>query len=203
MEANTKMLATEIKIQKAFIQLTQTIGFDKLTVQSLCQAAKISRGTFYLHYVDKYDLLTHYEDEIVENINEIFKRYQKPQLNSAVDETDKEHNAFFQLFKYLYRQRKLASLLLNGHTTQLVIKVKHLIESVLVQSQATTSETTIDFPVPFAKEIVSQGILDLVTFWLNQKSPLDPNHAYQIFQQSRSLTPAQLVQIIIKKRNPF
>lgn len=81
MEANTKMLATEIKIQKAFIKLVTLAGFDKLTIQKLCQEAEISRGTFYLHYIDKYDLLTHYEDELVANIKEIFNRFPKPELN--------------------------------------------------------------------------------------------------------------------------
>lgn len=199
MEANTKMLATEIKIQKAFIKLINLSGFDKLTIQKLCQEAHISRGTFYLHYIDKYDLLNHYEDEIVANISEIFKRFQKPQLNSAIQNVDKENNAFFQLFKYLYRQRDLAALLLNVNTTKIVAKVKRLIEEVLVEPRTSQSTIATQIPAAFAKEIVSQGIIDLITFWLNQEPILPPREAHQIFQQSRSLTPQQLTQIIFKE----
>ncbi|WP_243674207.1 TetR/AcrR family transcriptional regulator [Lentilactobacillus kisonensis] len=108
MEANTKMLATEIKIQKAFIKLINLSGFDKLTIQKLCQEAHISRGTFYLHYIDKYDLLNHYEDEIVANISEIFKRFQKPQLNSAIQNGDKENNAFFSAIQIFISSKRLS-----------------------------------------------------------------------------------------------
>lgn len=200
MEANTKMLATEIKIQKAFIKLVTLAGFDKLTIQKLCQEAEISRGTFYLHYIDKYDLLTHYEDELVANIKEIFNRFPKPEHNLLAQSPDKENNAFFQLFKYLYRQRSLAALLLNGTTTKFVSKIKQLIEALLVQSKTHHPGDPVKFPVSFATEIVSQGIIDLITYWLNQNPILPPTKAYEIFQQSRSLTPEQLTQIIIKKQ---
>ncbi|EHO47957.1 hypothetical protein HMPREF9104_02963 [Lentilactobacillus kisonensis F0435] len=77
--------------------------------------------------------------------------------------------------------------------------MKRLIEEVLVEPQTSQSTITTQIPAAFAKEIVSQGIIDLITFWLNQNPILPPREAYQIFQQSRSLTPQQLTQIIFKE----
>ncbi|ERL65910.1 TetR/AcrR family transcriptional regulator [Schleiferilactobacillus shenzhenensis] len=192
-ETNTKMLATEVKIQKAFVQLVGRQGFDKLSVQQLTQAAGISRGTFYLHYVDKYDLLTHYEDEIVTHVTGIFRRYPKPQTGT---ETAAADNAFFQLFKYLYRQRALAALLLNEQGTQTVVKVKQLIGNVLQETGPSKAKSPAVIPSDFAQEIVSQGILDIVIYWLNQPTVLPPEQAYQIFQRSRSMTPEELTRAI-------
>lgn len=45
-------------IREAFYELLREKGFDKLTVSDLCKRAQINRGTFYLHYEDKYELLT-------------------------------------------------------------------------------------------------------------------------------------------------
>ncbi|MBF6633531.1 MAG: TetR/AcrR family transcriptional regulator, partial [Planococcus sp. (in: Bacteria)] len=48
---------TKEKIQKSFLQLLQEKNFIKVSVQDIAKASGINRGTFYLHYLDKYDLL--------------------------------------------------------------------------------------------------------------------------------------------------
>jgi AcrR family transcriptional regulator len=200
-ETNTKMLETEIKLQKAFITLVHQRGFDHLSVQQLTQTAAISRGTFYLHYLDKYDLLAHYENSIVTDIADIFRRYPKP-VQHAPKAADAENNAFYQLFKYLYHQRDLAALLLNEPASQMGTKVKELISSVLISATPQSADTVHDFPPAFAQEIVTKGIIDLIIFWLHQEPVLSPKAAYWIFQTSRDLTPAQLSNIVIRSHQP-
>src|ERR1700753_2571945 len=51
-------------LQKAFIELTVEKGFTALTVRDITQRAEVNRSTFYRHYLDKYDLLEHYMDEM-------------------------------------------------------------------------------------------------------------------------------------------
>lgn len=199
-ETNTKMLETELKLQKAFINLVRTRGFDQLSVQQLTQTAGIIRGTFYLHYLDKYDLLTHYENSIVTDIADIFRRYPKPGSRPAATETD--NDAFYQLFKYLYRQRELAALLLNEPAAHMGRKVKLLISTVLITAKEDPSQPTIDFPPAFAQEIVTTGIIDLIVFWLQQTPVLSPQAAYRIFRTSRQLTPAQLTAIVTQAKQP-
>ena len=48
---------TKQKLRDTFIEMLQTKTFDQITVTELCDAAKMSRITFYAHYNDKYDLL--------------------------------------------------------------------------------------------------------------------------------------------------
>lgn len=50
-------------IREAFFQLLKEIGFSKMTVADICRRADINRGTFYLHYEDKYALLDAIIDE--------------------------------------------------------------------------------------------------------------------------------------------
>ena len=44
-------------IKDTFIQLLNEKSFEKITVRDLTSKAQLSRGTFYLHYLDKYDLM--------------------------------------------------------------------------------------------------------------------------------------------------
>lgn len=62
---------THKMIKKAFFELMDSIGFEKITVQTLTKKAMISRTTFYLHYKDKYDLLDKIENEILDGLENI------------------------------------------------------------------------------------------------------------------------------------
>ncbi len=53
-------------IREAFFALLREKGFDKLTVTDICKLADINRGTFYLHYEDKYALLNALIDEALD-----------------------------------------------------------------------------------------------------------------------------------------
>ena len=44
-------------IQASFLEMLGQTEFDAITVKDIADRANISRKTFYLHYVDKYDLL--------------------------------------------------------------------------------------------------------------------------------------------------
>ncbi|SFG89883.1 TetR/AcrR family transcriptional regulator [Sporolactobacillus nakayamae] len=52
-----RVMKTRAAIQSAFLDLLQEKSFNVLTIKDIASAAKIGRGTFYLHYVDKYELL--------------------------------------------------------------------------------------------------------------------------------------------------
>lgn len=50
-------------IREAFFALLAEVGFAKMTVADICRRADINRGTFYLHYEDKFALLDTLIDE--------------------------------------------------------------------------------------------------------------------------------------------
>lgn len=49
---------TQKSIKNAFYELIEEKGFDHISVKDITERAMISRNTFYLHYNDKFDLLT-------------------------------------------------------------------------------------------------------------------------------------------------
>jgi AcrR family transcriptional regulator len=63
-----RILKTQEALKKAIIELMSEKKFDEITIQDLSDRANLSRGTIYLHYMDKYDLL----DKLIEtHINEL------------------------------------------------------------------------------------------------------------------------------------
>ena len=53
-------------LMQALIDLTIEKGFSAITVQDIANRAMVNRATFYRHYLDKYDLLDQYMNEVYE-----------------------------------------------------------------------------------------------------------------------------------------
>ena len=49
--------STKEDIKEALIQLLSEERFDTISISKLCKRAGINRGTFYLHYQDKYQMV--------------------------------------------------------------------------------------------------------------------------------------------------
>ncbi|MEK4188577.1 TetR/AcrR family transcriptional regulator [Paenibacillus sp. FSL L8-0494] len=70
-KVDRRILKTQEALKTAVIKLMAEKNFDDITIQDLSDQANVSRGTIYLHYMDKYDLL----DKLIENhINELQER---------------------------------------------------------------------------------------------------------------------------------
>jgi len=61
-KVDRRILKSQDAIKNAFVELMSEKGFDKVTVKDICIKANVGNRTFYLHYLDKYDLL----DKLIE-----------------------------------------------------------------------------------------------------------------------------------------
>ncbi|MGT2932756.1 TetR family transcriptional regulator [Streptococcus catagoni] len=59
---------TKKQMQKALIELLEQKDFEAITTSELCLKAGINRGTFYLHYQDKYDMLDQFKNDILDQL---------------------------------------------------------------------------------------------------------------------------------------
>lgn len=67
-EANEdlRVRRTRKMLQEALMSLTVEKGFAAITVNDISERAMVNRSTFYRHYLDKYDLLDQYMNEVYE-----------------------------------------------------------------------------------------------------------------------------------------
>ncbi len=59
---------TRLMLQEALMALTVEKGFAAVTIRDITERAMVNRSTFYRHYLDKYDLLETYTDELYATI---------------------------------------------------------------------------------------------------------------------------------------
>ncbi|MDR0267122.1 TetR/AcrR family transcriptional regulator [Paenibacillus sp.] len=80
-----RVMRTKDVIRKALTELIDEKGFEALTVKDITTRAEINRGTFYLHYRDKYDLLEQSEQELIEGLIKILSTIDLFDMNNLVD----------------------------------------------------------------------------------------------------------------------
>jgi AcrR family transcriptional regulator len=57
-KVDKRILRTRQGLSKAFLEVLEEKGFQKMTVQDITARANVNRATFYAHYEDKYDLFS-------------------------------------------------------------------------------------------------------------------------------------------------
>jgi len=70
-KTDLRILRTKQSIRKAFYELIQEKGYEAITIQDIADRAMINRNTFYLHYVNKPDLLNTCMDELLGEVKEV------------------------------------------------------------------------------------------------------------------------------------
>lgn len=74
-KTDRRILRSKQSIIKSFLELFSEKDFEQITINEIAERANVNRGTIYLHYSDKYDLLDKcMEDHINELISLCTKR---------------------------------------------------------------------------------------------------------------------------------
>jgi AcrR family transcriptional regulator len=149
-------------IMNTFIGLLAEKGFEKITINDIAERADINRGTVYLHYVDKFDLL----DKCIE-------RYVELLLNHCADTDDTTLNtgAFQSIFEYLEKNFAIYKLLLSNEgfglfSSRLYAVLAQTVTEVIgikSENNAFSNDVTIHF--------LTSGFIGVLEWWINNSMP--------------------------------
>ncbi|HWL12400.1 MAG TPA: TetR/AcrR family transcriptional regulator, partial [Ureibacillus sp.] len=112
MKYERKTLQTKNEIKQALISLLEEKNFNTVTVRDITARAKINRGTFYLHYLDKYDLLEKCEQEIFEDFHEIGQMMLPSNMKEFL-KADQPHPFLINIFTYFQNNALFLKVLLG------------------------------------------------------------------------------------------
>ena len=92
---------TDKAIRESFADCVNKYGFEKTSITMICEKALIGRKTFYLHYLDKYDLLDKLFEEFETHLNE----YLESTLAKNIYEND-IYSSTEHYFNVIYENRE-------------------------------------------------------------------------------------------------
>lgn len=119
MKQDLRSIRSEENIKKAFIDLLQEQPFDKIKVSEIARNAGIDRQTFYLHYIDKYDLL----DKMNKEFMQVFKPILLDRLKGSHTQAPERIEDIYQKsFPYVNKHRREILSLLKIDTGNICLK---------------------------------------------------------------------------------
>lgn len=167
----TRKTSTKQDIREALTQLLLTEPFESISVSKLCRKAGINRGTFYLHYLDKFDMMDQLKDEIIHDLNQLYdQEFSEKEAIQALLTYIKEHYSFI----YAISQ----SLSIN-FTQTIKDFVLHILER--TPDCQKLLEEVYQIPFPYAKEVFLSYAESIFSTWIATGAKESPEEITQMF----------------------
>ncbi|MFP5109279.1 TetR/AcrR family transcriptional regulator [Neobacillus sp. C211] len=164
-KVDRRVLKSQEAIKKAFIELLNEKGFDKMTIQDISDLANVNRRTVYLHYLDKFDLLDKLIEEHINNLKEMFVSLSETDINTA-------GQIIFEYFQsnYLF----FSTMMVGGGAPY--FRSRYLEFSVeLLKDEVDTSEgKNKGLNKDIILRFVAAAYVEIVEWWLKEGMPHPP-----------------------------
>lgn len=167
-------------LRDAFVALLKEKRYEDVSVQDIIERADVARSTFYVHYVDKEDLLVGKWGVFASN------------LGVHVDVLEHEENEGHSLlstlgwFQHIKAQGDLLKIIAKDPAMDLAMKTLYgiLLEDMQrrIQSQLPKNENA-SIPPSLAVDYLAGSLMTLLKWWVKQGMLYPPERMDEIFQQ--------------------
>lgn len=181
-----RVIRTKEAIRNALVELIEAKGFEAITVKDIASKARINRGTFYAHYVDKNDLMNTCQENILNHIKSIATN----KIPVAIEELNMNKapnpDVFapaISILEYLYNNKELIRALLGpkGDVT-FQTKLKSLMWKTLFEDNAipTFNKEKLLVPGEYLVSYIASAHIGVIQQWLDSGSQESPQEMARI-----------------------
>lgn len=186
---------TKQQIKNAFTKLLKEKGIESLTISDIAREANINRGTFYLHYIDKYDLMEKLENDIIDELTKILLRDNPNEIEDAIEIIP--YNAILNALYYVKSDFEFVEALTgNGGDPMFVEKFKRILEKlILIQIEKTDklSFSMKGLPEDYAREILLSSATAIVLLWIKKGALESPEVIAEMLSKAKEISPYELL----------
>lgn len=189
---------TKQSIRTALLELMLLKPFDSITVNDIAEKADINRGTFYLHYVDKYELLDNIENEMLEQFITI---QQSMDLSKIIHENDVFQEVFIKKIMYILKSDKLffKVMLHPNLNTTFEYKFRKVIQENF--ERVIDSESIQGIPFKYYFSFISSAQIGVIKHWVRTDMKESPEEIARFAYEMAYNGPIKLLQQELKKKN--
>jgi len=168
---------TKKMLTQALTELLQQKQVKEITVRELTELADMNRGTFYLYYKDIFDMLEKIEDDLFEQLNEIFAHHEREVV------TAQTRPILLELFQFIAENREMCQVLLspNGdmnflHRLNEVLREKCLQVYRAVTPGGGDGTDVFDYQYSF----IVFGCAGIIRAWVSRQCPESPRQMAEL-----------------------
>ncbi|EPX60800.1 regulatory protein, TetR [Cystobacter fuscus DSM 2262] len=152
-------------LRDALLGLMRERGFDSISVQDITERAQLNRSTFYLHYRDKDELLTHVMRDM---ILELSRR-----SHQMGDSPDRLHRTLVEWFQHAAEHPELYHLMLGRSGMRAFsMQLRKLLEQLmnLDMGRPGVSARFHGVPVPVMNRFMASAYMGVLEWWLDRRA---------------------------------
>ena len=180
-KVDRRVRRTRKALRTELLKLLMKKKLNEITVKELCVKADINTGTFYLHYMDVFDLFEKIQNEMQE---EIMAFIEKIAGEGAIGDPKNMLPIFLELFDYLAMNQDFCTVLLTQNANQefiqslLSIGLDDCVESWMRMFEIKQRRV----PEMFYQFIVS-GCVGILRYWLLNEQKETPGDLADLTKQ--------------------
>ena len=159
---------TKQLIQNSFIQILANKPFESITIGDITKTAQINRGTFYLHFQDKFDLLDKIEQQLFADLGNHIDQLQSRYSSTHSFEKGQEHLAD-TLFSFIEMHAPILKIFLSDHgRAGFHLRFRDAFsEKVRFNLERNESfNVNLKFPMDYFLSFITSAFLGLIEQWI-------------------------------------
>lgn len=168
-----RAVRTRRALRDALIALILEKGYDAITVQDITDYADLNRGTLYLHYRDKQDLLLSSSEEMYDDL--VAQLTPVSPENLTVDVPERNLTLIYQ---HVAANADFYRVMLGDHgVPAFVRRLRHVIEHwglARFETLRALGMPLTSLPVEFVVSYTSGAIIGVIEWWLENDMPIPP-----------------------------
>ena len=165
-----RVLRTKEAINKAFLELFSEKELDQITINDISERANVNRGTVYLHYTDKYDLLNKCIDE---HLTHLFITCTPIDMNREEIDLIAE---MMPVFTYFENHFLFFSSMLANHRTSIFRERLQQILVANIKEHLDRQDTYRDMDKEMLIQFMASAFVGIVEWWIQNKMPHSPQY---------------------------
>lgn len=170
---------SKAKIKKALLVLLKKKDFNKISITDITRSANINRGTFYLHYLDKFDLIEKIVEEVKVKLYSILIKE-----NRASDE-----EALNEALIYIQSEYELFQTLENSSAAAIFDEAEYFLSELFLRDPYFKKEliTNCKIPEDYLIKSFCSAVTAIVIQWINNNCKESPKEISKILTTIRNI----------------
>lgn len=168
---DARAVRTREALRRGLLRLLEIKSLEQITILDICEVANVGYTTFFRHHPTKESLL---DDVAAEQIGEIVG------LSLQAADATETRAGSIALFTYVNEHRKLFSTLLTGGAER---AMRDEFLRLSREIAATRARPGIFPPADIATILVVNSTIELLSWWLRQKTPLTIEQVAEIHER--------------------
>jgi AcrR family transcriptional regulator len=178
--------ATRQKLKQAAAELILEHGYHAVSVQNITDRADVGRGTFYIHFRDKDDILWAMVREKIDEIHAQIE--QEVRADQPVEQ--RIYRIWLITFRHAHANRDLMRLVFGdqGHISN---RFMDYFASLMIDDLSSNiQKLPIKLPAPFAANYLLGAQMRLVVWWISEQADYTPEQMAVMFYEMTTGSPA-------------